>query len=207
MGKSLNASCLPRRSAVGTVASADTRTLQVPFPAGIRIEEYQLEPVAKALEMPRVNLLIADDVSLGKTIEAGLIIQELVLRHRAQRVAVVCRALLTGKWHSEMPDRFGLAFEVLGTGRLEQLRRGPAQRPGGAAARRSGGSPALLRSLGSWPSTLGLSAAAVTAPWVGRALITEELPEWLADALSWDVRALARHGRGRDRGRPAHSSR
>jgi len=47
----------------------------------LSIEEYQLEPVAKALEMPRVNLLIADDVSLGKTIDAGLIIQELVLRH------------------------------------------------------------------------------------------------------------------------------
>jgi len=107
----------------GTVASADTRTLQAPFRAGIRIEAYQLEPVAKALEMPRVNLLIADDVGLGKTIEAGLIIQELLLRHRARRVAVVCPASLTGKWHSEMADRFGLAFEVLDTDRLKRLRR------------------------------------------------------------------------------------
>ena len=45
--------------------------------------------------MPRVNLLIADDVGLGKTIEAGLVVQELLLRHRARTVLVVCPAALT----------------------------------------------------------------------------------------------------------------
>ncbi|MGH9078041.1 MAG: DISARM system SNF2-like helicase DrmD [Acidimicrobiales bacterium] len=107
----------------GTVASADVRTLQAPFRSGIRIEEYQLVPVARALEMPRVNLLIADDVGLGKTIEAGLIVQELLLRHRARRVIVVCPASLTGKWAAEMAERFGLGFEVLDAGRLKELRR------------------------------------------------------------------------------------
>ncbi|MGF1645978.1 MAG: SNF2-related protein [Kineosporiaceae bacterium] len=97
----------------GTVASADERTLQAPFRSGITIEEYQLEPVARALRSPRVNLLIADDVGLGKTIEAGLVAQELLLRHRARRILVVCPAPLTLKWQAEMREKFGLEFVVL----------------------------------------------------------------------------------------------
>jgi superfamily II DNA or RNA helicase len=107
----------------GTVASADTRTLQAPFRSGITIEEYQLEPVARALAMPRVNLLIADDVGLGKTIEAGLVVQEMLLRHRARRVIVVCPASLTLKWREEMEAKFGLGFTIVDTAQLRELRR------------------------------------------------------------------------------------
>ncbi|MGH3998684.1 MAG: DISARM system SNF2-like helicase DrmD, partial [Pseudonocardiaceae bacterium] len=107
----------------GTVASADTDTLQAPFRSGITIEEYQLEPVARALAMPRVTLLIADDVGLGKTIEAGLVAQELLLRHRARRVMVVCPAPLTIKWREEMASKFGLDFVVLNAAQLSDLRR------------------------------------------------------------------------------------
>ena len=107
----------------GTVASADTRTLQAPFRAGIQIKDYQLEPVARALRMPRVALLVADDVGLGKTIEAGLVIEEMLLRHRARRVLVVCPAPLTFKWRDEMRDKFGLSFTVLDAEALKHLRR------------------------------------------------------------------------------------
>jgi superfamily II DNA or RNA helicase len=107
----------------GTIASADSRTLQAPFRSGARIEEYQLEPVARALAMPRVNLLIADDVGLGKTIEAGLVIQEMLLRHRARRVMVVCPASLTLKWREELAEKFGLDFTVLDAAALRELRR------------------------------------------------------------------------------------
>jgi superfamily II DNA or RNA helicase len=107
----------------GTVASADRRTLQAPFRAGIRIKDYQLEPLARALRMPRVALLVADDVGLGKTIEAGLVVEEMLLRHRARRVLVVCPASLTLKWRDEMRDKFGLPFTVLDAQSLKDLRR------------------------------------------------------------------------------------
>jgi hypothetical protein len=55
----------------GAVSQADDKALQSPFRSGIEVDEYQLDPVVRAISMPRVNLLIADDVGLGKTIEAG----------------------------------------------------------------------------------------------------------------------------------------
>ena len=62
------------------VTATDPNLFQAPFRAGIRIDAYQLDPLRKALKLPRVNLFIADDVGLGKTIEAGLIACELLLR-------------------------------------------------------------------------------------------------------------------------------
>src|SRR5205085_10146472 len=78
----------------GAITSADSKALQAPFRSGITIEDYQLDPVVRALQMPRVNLLIADDVGLGKTIEAGLVVQELLLRHRVRTGLIVCPASL-----------------------------------------------------------------------------------------------------------------
>ena len=70
------------------VTSTDPRLFQSPFRAGIRLDAYQLEPLRRALRESRANLLLADDVGLGKTIEAGLVAQELFLRHRA-RTAII----------------------------------------------------------------------------------------------------------------------
>ncbi|MDR2981623.1 MAG: hypothetical protein LBV12_05180, partial [Puniceicoccales bacterium] len=94
----------------GTITNADRLFLQSPFRSGITIEDYQLDPLVRAVEMARVNLLIADDVGLGKTIEAGLVIQELLVRHRARTVFVVCPASLQVKWQTEMQEKFGLEF-------------------------------------------------------------------------------------------------
>ena len=107
----------------GAVSSADVRALQAPFRSGIAIEDFQLDPVTRALQMPRVNLLIADDVGLGKTIEAGLVLQELLLRHRARRILVLCPASLQIKWRDELRDKFGLEFRIVDTELMRDLRR------------------------------------------------------------------------------------
>lgn len=107
----------------GAVTSADQRSLQAPFRSGITIEDYQLEPLVRALRMPRTTLLIADDVGLGKTIEAGLVVQELLLRHRARTALVVCPAALQLQWRDEMREKFGLEFRIVDRLMLGQLRR------------------------------------------------------------------------------------
>src|SRR6218665_1357598 len=107
----------------GAATNADRGFLQAPFRSGVSIEDFQLDPLVRAIDMARVNLLIADDVGLGKTIEAGLVVQELLLRHRARTVLVVCPASLQEKWRVEMLEKFGLDFRVVDTDYIKRLRR------------------------------------------------------------------------------------
>lgn len=107
----------------GAITSADDGTVQAPFRSGANIEPYQITPLKRALASPRANLLLADDVGLGKTIEAGLVIQELLLRHRARTVLVVCPAGLAFKWQDEMQEKFGLDFTVVNSESMKDVRR------------------------------------------------------------------------------------
>lgn len=107
----------------GAATNADRGFLQAPFRSGVSIEDFQLDPLVRAIEMARANLLIADDVGLGKTIEAGLVIQEMLLRHRARTVFVVCPASLQEKWRVEMLEKFGLEFKIVNTEYVKELRR------------------------------------------------------------------------------------
>lgn len=107
----------------GAATNADRGFLQAPFRSGVSIEDFQLDPLVRAIDMARVNLLIADDVGLGKTIEAGLVVQEMLLRHRARTVLIICPASLQEKWRVEMLEKFGLDFRVVDTAYVKQLRR------------------------------------------------------------------------------------
>jgi SNF2 family DNA or RNA helicase len=107
----------------GAASSADVKAIQAPFRSGVDLEDYQLDPVARAISMPRVNLLIADDVGLGKTIEAGLVAQELIIRHRARRILIICPAALQVQWHDQMRDKFGLEFRIVDSQLMKDLRR------------------------------------------------------------------------------------
>ncbi len=95
------------------VTAADPNLFQAPFRAGIRLDAYQLEPLRKALRMPRVNLFIADDVGLGKTIEAALILRELLLRKKARDIVVAAPPSMLEQWREELAQRFGLEFAIL----------------------------------------------------------------------------------------------
>ena len=105
------------------VTATDPNLFQSPFRAGIRIDAYQMEPLRKALKLPRVNLFIADDTGLGKTIEAGLIARELLLRRKAKTIVVAAPPSVIEQWKGELEDRFGLVFEVLDRAYLTRMRR------------------------------------------------------------------------------------
>jgi superfamily II DNA or RNA helicase len=75
---------------------------------------HQILLTFNVVNVPRRRLLIADEVGLGKTIEAGMIVRELMARQETQRVLVICPAGLTRNWRDELRDCFRLHFEILG---------------------------------------------------------------------------------------------
>jgi superfamily II DNA or RNA helicase len=91
--------------------------------SAIQVHPYQLEPVLRALAMPRVSLLLADGVGLGKTIQSGLVLEELLLRRRIRRILVLCPAMLQRQWRYELRRKFNLEFEVIDSDTTFQLRR------------------------------------------------------------------------------------
>ncbi len=102
----------------------DRLPVSSPFHGAIQVEDYQLVPLLKALRMPRVNLLIADDVGLGKTVEAGLILSELLIRRRIQRVLVLTPASLRLQWQrDELWDKFSLHFNLVDRSETDKLRK------------------------------------------------------------------------------------
>jgi superfamily II DNA or RNA helicase len=105
------------------ITATDPSLFQAPFRAGIKIDAYQMEPLRKALRLPRVSLFIADDTGLGKTIEAGLIARELLLRKKAKTIVVAAPPSVIEQWRAELEERFGLMFEILDRAYLTRIRR------------------------------------------------------------------------------------
>ncbi len=105
-----------------SATAAERDLFQAPFRAGIRLDAYQLLPLRKALRLPRVNLLIADDVGLGKTVEAGLILREMLLRQRIDYIVVTAPPSMTLQWQDELEAKFGLTFDIVDRERVSDLR-------------------------------------------------------------------------------------
>ncbi len=87
----------------------------------IRPRPYQLVPLLMALRLDPVRLFIADDVGVGKTIEALLIVRELLERGEIRRFAVLCPPALCDQWAREIQDKFNLEPVIIRTGTLSQL--------------------------------------------------------------------------------------
>ena len=81
---------------------------------------YQFKPVLQFLESPCNGILIADEVGLGKTIEAGLIWTELRARVDAKRLLVICPAMLREKWKLELGERFGVHASIVDASELRE---------------------------------------------------------------------------------------
>ena len=85
---------------------------------------YQLVPLLMALKLDTVRLLVADDVGIGKTIEAGLIARELIDRGEIERLSVICPPHLCEQWQQELAAKFSIEAEVVRTGTATRLERG-----------------------------------------------------------------------------------
>ncbi len=85
---------------------------------------YQLVPLLMALKLDTTRLLIADDVGIGKTIEAGLIARELIDRGEIKQLAVLCPPHLCEQWQQELAEKFSIEAEVVRTGTAARLERG-----------------------------------------------------------------------------------
>ncbi|GAB4297117.1 MAG: helicase-related protein [Oscillatoriaceae cyanobacterium] len=89
----------------------------------VRPRPYQLVPLLMALRLETVRLLIADDVGIGKTIEAGLIARELLDRYEVKRLAVLCPPHLCEQWQGELREKFHIDAVVVRSGTVAKLER------------------------------------------------------------------------------------
>ncbi|MDM3855183.1 MAG: helicase-related protein [Aphanizomenon gracile PMC649.10] len=89
----------------------------------LRPRPYQLVPLLMALRLETVRLLIADDVGIGKTIEAGLIARELLDRGEVKRIAVLCPPHLCEQWQQELREKFHIDAVVIRSGTASKLER------------------------------------------------------------------------------------
>lgn len=106
-----------------TDGTASPAIVTAPLFGAIQAEDFQLVPLVRALQMPRVSLLLADDVGLGKSIEAGLVLSELIRRRRIRKVLVLCPAALRYQWQQELRTKFGLHFDIVDRPETHALRK------------------------------------------------------------------------------------
>ncbi|PJR10676.1 DEAD/DEAH box helicase [Sinorhizobium meliloti] len=96
--------------------------IQVAGRAAIDDLDFQLEPIRLALKAPRARILVGDDVGLGKTLEAGLLTSELILRRRAKRILVVATKAMLAQFQHEFWTRFSVPLVRIDSEKIRQIR-------------------------------------------------------------------------------------
>lgn len=96
--------------------------IQVAGKAAVDDLDFQLDPVRLALKAPRARILIGDDVGLGKTLEAGLLASELILRRRARRILVVATKAMLAQFQQEFWTRFSIPLVRIDSAKIRQIR-------------------------------------------------------------------------------------
>ncbi len=127
---------LPAREDIGDFRSGlllrdaarlSTRAAAGPFRSFARIavepRPYQLVPLMMALKLDPVRLMIADDVGIGKTVEAALIARELIDRGEIRRIAVLCPPHLAEQWQKELAEKFHIEAELVLSSTIQRLER------------------------------------------------------------------------------------
>lgn len=117
---------LPKEEDIGDIATARLlyNAARLSFRSGagpfrclaklsFRPRSYQMVPLIMALKQEQVRLLIADDVGVGKTIEALLVVKELLERREIKRFAVVCLPHLCEQWQEELKNKFGIEAVII----------------------------------------------------------------------------------------------
>ena len=116
-------SCRLLRDAVRLTTRSGTGPFRSFARIAVELRPYQLVPLLMALKMDPVRLLIADDVGIGKTIEAGLIARELIDRGEIERIAVLCPPPLAEQWQKELNEKFHIEAVLVLAGTANRLER------------------------------------------------------------------------------------
>ncbi|MDF1661795.1 MAG: SNF2-related protein, partial [Planctomycetota bacterium] len=99
------------------------RCLLSPLKHSLETHPFQFVPAYRTLNNPRINLFLADHVGLGKSIEAGLLISELLAKRRAQRILILCPANLQNQWRKLLSKHFSLNFQIINRQFIQQFHR------------------------------------------------------------------------------------
>lgn len=88
-----------------------------------QILAHQVESVHRVINSLNQRFLIADEVGLGKTIEAGLVIKELIFRHGYNKILIICPASLIMQWQNELQNKFNEEFTIVDRSAIQKIRR------------------------------------------------------------------------------------